>query len=346
MRRKRSPAITPADAEFAALRARLDEAEQTRDFRLVETMKEGAAVGAFEEAVVYANERLAEMLGSNIEHDVSTMVSALTAVIVPRFADWCALFTFGADGEETLELAGAAHADGERVALLRTEMTRIASGDHDPMIGAVLQTSTPRRIEVSAGASGEGAFSALGRALETRSFMVAPVRVQRRTCGVILAGKLQGAPPGADPTRGDADDVGVGFAEAFESSDELSGARLLVVDDDADGREIVAEVLRECQAEVRTADSADSAFSMLQNEPFDALVSDISMPGEDGYSLIGRVRTLPPERNGRILAVALTAFTRAEDRKRALVAGFNGHIPKPVDPQQLVLVLSKMIRQP
>jgi signal transduction histidine kinase/ActR/RegA family two-component response regulator len=149
------------------------------------------------------------------------------------------------------------------------------------------------------------------------------------------------APASLDGQEGEAAET----VESFEVSDQLSGARLLVVDDDDDGREIVAEVLRECQADVQTADSAHSAFSILQTEHFDALLSDISMPGEDGYSLIGRVRSLPPERNGRIPAVALTAFARAEDRRRALVAGFNGHIPKPIEPRRLVHVLSTMIRR-
>jgi PAS domain S-box-containing protein len=144
------------------------------------------------------------------------------------------------------------------------------------------------------------------------------------------------AGPDAEPTE---------LADGFEVSDKLSGARLLVVDDDNDGREIVAEVLRECQADVQTADSAHSAFSILQTEHFDALLSDISMPGEDGYSLIGRVRALPPEHNGCIPAVAVTAFARAEDRRRALVAGFNNHIPKPIEPRRLVHMLSSMIRR-
>jgi signal transduction histidine kinase len=149
------------------------------------------------------------------------------------------------------------------------------------------------------------------------------------------------APASLDAQSGEGAELGDGF----EVSDKLSGARLLVVDDDNDGREIVAEVLRECQADVQTADSAHSAFSILQTEHFDALLSDISMPGEDGYSLIGRIRALPPERNGRIPAVALTAFARAEDRRRALVAGFNSHIPKPIEPRRLVHVLSNMIRR-
>jgi PAS domain S-box-containing protein len=134
-------------------------------------------------------------------------------------------------------------------------------------------------------------------------------------------------------------------AKAFERSDELAGAHLLVVDDDTDGRELVAEVLRECKADVRMADSAAAAFDAIQKEPFDALLSDIGMPVEDGYSLIARVRTLPADKNGRVPALALTAFARGEDRRRALLAGFDGHLAKPIEPHELVVVLSSLIRR-
>lgn len=132
---------------------------------------------------------------------------------------------------------------------------------------------------------------------------------------------------------------------AFEQSEALSGVRLLVVEDDDDGRELLASLLRDCKASVTTADSSPCAFEILQNERFDALLSDISMPGEDGYTLIRRVRELAPEQNGQIPAVALTAYARNEDRKRALLAGFDSHIPKPIEPHELVLVLSSMIRR-
>ncbi|HEX3770250.1 MAG TPA: ATP-binding protein [Polyangiaceae bacterium] len=134
-------------------------------------------------------------------------------------------------------------------------------------------------------------------------------------------------------------------ARLFRETDDLAGTHLLVVDDDRDGRELVAEVLRECRAEVRVAESAAVAFDAMQRETFDALLSDIGMPGEDGYSLIARVRTLPVEKNGRVPALALTAFARGEDRRRALLAGFDGHLPKPVEPNELVLVLSNLIRR-
>jgi PAS domain S-box-containing protein len=134
-------------------------------------------------------------------------------------------------------------------------------------------------------------------------------------------------------------------SQAFHRGDDLEGTHLLVVDDDDDGRELVAEVLRECKADVKLADSAAAAFDAIQKEPFDALLSDIGMPVEDGYSLIARVRTLPVDKNGRVPALALTAFARGEDRRRALLAGFDGYLPKPVEPNELVLVLSNLIRR-
>jgi PAS domain S-box-containing protein len=151
--------------------------------------------------------------------------------------------------------------------------------------------------------------------------------------------------PCASAVRAHGDTIGANERPAFQPADQLAGARLLVVDDDTDGREFVATLLRGCNAQVETAESGASAFELLQRERFDALLSDISMPGEDGYSLIGRVRALPPEKNGRIPAVALTALARSEDRRRALVAGYDGHIPKPIEPQELMLVLLNMIHR-
>jgi PAS domain S-box-containing protein len=151
--------------------------------------------------------------------------------------------------------------------------------------------------------------------------------------------------PCIEAARTDRGVVGREPMKSFGCADELAGARFLVVDDDADGRDLVAEVLRVCKADVRQAENAADAYALLQKERFDALLSDISMPGEDGYTLIGRVRALPAEENGRIPAIALTAYARGEDRRRALLAGFDGHIPKPVEPHELVLVLANMIRR-
>ncbi|PTL76866.1 ATP-binding protein [Vitiosangium sp. GDMCC 1.1324] len=126
---------------------------------------------------------------------------------------------------------------------------------------------------------------------------------------------------------------------------DLSGVRVLVVDDEQDTRELLRVVLEERRAHVTTTSSAAEAFESLVREPPDLLVSDIGMPDEDGYALIRRVRALPPERGGRVPATALTAFTRLEDRTRALGAGFQGYVPKPVDPSELVMALANLINR-
>jgi CheY-like chemotaxis protein len=124
---------------------------------------------------------------------------------------------------------------------------------------------------------------------------------------------------------------------------ELYGLKLLVVDDDLDTRELLDWVLRRAGAEVATAGSAREALDALDKERFHLLISDIAMPDEDGYSLLKKVRALPPERGGRIPAVALTAHSMVQDRLQSLRAGFQSHVPKPVVPEELVEVLASII---
>jgi signal transduction histidine kinase/CheY-like chemotaxis protein len=116
----------------------------------------------------------------------------------------------------------------------------------------------------------------------------------------------------------------------------LHGLSVLVVDDDEESRDIVAEYLEGHQAIVRTAVSAGEAFDVLQRERVDVLLADIAMPGEDGYALIRKVRACRTSALGSIPAAALTAFARDEDRQRALQAGFHLHLAKPIDPKSLV----------
>ncbi|KFE70808.1 PAS domain-containing hybrid sensor histidine kinase/response regulator [Hyalangium minutum] len=123
---------------------------------------------------------------------------------------------------------------------------------------------------------------------------------------------------------------------------ELTGLRILVVDDEADAREMLRAMLEGCKAVVRTASSAQEGLRVLQEEPQDLLVSDIGMPREDGYTFIRKVRALPMGSSGRLPAVALTAYARVEDRTRALLAGFQSHVPKPVEPIELLAVLASL----
>ncbi len=129
---------------------------------------------------------------------------------------------------------------------------------------------------------------------------------------------------------------------AFQSRPELKGLRVLVVDDEEDARDLLAAVLEACGSIVTLAGSAADALAKIQAEAPDVLVSDIGMPGEDGYDLIRKIRAL--DRGADIPAAALTAYARAEDRRRALDAGFMMHIPKPVEPAELVAVIANLTR--
>jgi PAS domain S-box-containing protein len=133
-------------------------------------------------------------------------------------------------------------------------------------------------------------------------------------------------------------------AVSLANAPDLKGVRVLVVDDQADAREVVKAILEMCDAETVTAATAEEAFDKLGEEHFDVLLADIEMPGEDGYTLIRRIRGLPVERGGAIPAAALTAYASTQDRVRALDAGFQMHVPKPVQPLELVAVVASLAR--
>jgi CheY-like chemotaxis protein len=122
--------------------------------------------------------------------------------------------------------------------------------------------------------------------------------------------------------------------------------RALVVDDHEDSRRFVQTVLADCGAEVFVADSVDAALDVLSNTFVDVLVSDIGMPGADGYDLITRIREMEREHGGRIPAVALTAYAGEDNRDRALAAGFTAHVTKPVSPGALVHIIAEAIGRP
>ena len=123
---------------------------------------------------------------------------------------------------------------------------------------------------------------------------------------------------------------------------ELAGLKVLVVDDEDDARDWVAALLDHCKAIVLTASSAGQALELLRTHHPDVLVSDIGMPGEDGYGLIKKVRALTPADGGRVPAIALTAYARMEDRTRAMVAGFNMHVAKPIEPAELLITIANL----
>jgi PAS domain S-box-containing protein len=123
---------------------------------------------------------------------------------------------------------------------------------------------------------------------------------------------------------------------------DLDGVRVLVVDDGADVREVVSAVLGQCGAEVRAVATAGEALRALAEFAPDVLVVEVEMHGETGFSLIEKVRSLPADRGGQVPAAALSAYTRTDDRVQALLAGFQIHLPKPVQPAELVAVVASL----
>ncbi|HWQ35785.1 MAG TPA: response regulator [Blastocatellia bacterium] len=142
------------------------------------------------------------------------------------------------------------------------------------------------------------------------------------------------------------------MTEVFRSEDlsslaglrltSLDGLRVLIVEDDSDSRELLTTLFGRCRVDVRAVASCAEALRVIQDQKPDVLVSDIAMPGEDGYMLIRKLRQLDAEHGGLIPAIALTAFARDEDRDKALAAGFQAHLTKPVEPAELTAVVASL----
>lgn len=129
-----------------------------------------------------------------------------------------------------------------------------------------------------------------------------------------------------------------------ECPPELEGLKVLAVDDDADSRLLITAILQQCGVIVKTCESVSEAVLLIEEFAPDIVVSDIGMPVEDGYSLIKKMRT-GGQHERRIPTIALTAFARVEDRMRALSAGFDMHVPKPVEPAELMMVIASLVRR-
>jgi signal transduction histidine kinase len=125
----------------------------------------------------------------------------------------------------------------------------------------------------------------------------------------------------------------------------LSGMKVLVVDDEADAREVVAMILERSGVKVTVAASASEALGIFKREQPDVIVADIGMPGEDGFSFLQRLRELPSQKSSQTPAVALTAYASPQDRVRVLEAGFSQHVPKPVQPAELIAVIAGLAGQ-
>jgi PAS domain S-box-containing protein len=129
---------------------------------------------------------------------------------------------------------------------------------------------------------------------------------------------------------------------ALGDAPSLNGLRVLIVDDEPDTREMLKLMIEQFGAEVKVSASSAEALDALEQWKPNVLVSDIEMPGEDGYSLIRKIRSLEPARGGAIAAIALTAYARTEDRVRSLAAGYQMHIAKPAEPVELAIVIGNL----
>jgi CheY-like chemotaxis protein len=125
----------------------------------------------------------------------------------------------------------------------------------------------------------------------------------------------------------------------------LDGLHVLLVEDDDDSRKLLGTMLKRYGARVTSTKSAQEALSVFEGELPDVMISDIGMPDEDGYELIRKVRARPPEKGGRIPAIALTGYASKKDRERALSAGYHQHIAKPIEQADLIAAIAALIRQ-
>jgi PAS domain S-box-containing protein len=174
---------------------------------------------------------------------------------------------------------------------------------------------------VSANSEGEGKGATF-----TVSLPIAPVYQVDSSAGRVHPGARDLLPPN-------------------DITDRLDELKILVVDDEADTRELLRQGLEYCGATVSVAGSAAEAVEALMAQIPDILISDIGMPAVDGYDLIRQVRRLPATDGGKIPAIALTAYTRTEDRLQALRAGYDMHVPKPVELAELVAVAASVVRR-
>jgi CheY-like chemotaxis protein len=147
-----------------------------------------------------------------------------------------------------------------------------------------------------------------------------------------------GATPRVHPTAASGDDVPAGA--------RLDRLRVVVVDDDPDALDLAATILETAGASIRRCASAAEGLGALREWRPDVLISDIEMPGEDGYALIRKVRALDPSDGGKTPAIALTAYGRVQDRMLSLAAGYSMHVPKPVDPGELTMIVASVAGRP
>jgi CheY-like chemotaxis protein len=132
---------------------------------------------------------------------------------------------------------------------------------------------------------------------------------------------------------------------SYDCPERLDGLVVLVVDDEPDTREMLKAGLGQCGAQIIAVSSASEAMEAIEADVPHLLISDIGMPDEDGYELIKKIRALPAEKGGRLPAIALTAYARTEDRLQALRAGYQMHVPKPVEMAELTAVAVSLVQR-
>jgi CheY-like chemotaxis protein len=133
---------------------------------------------------------------------------------------------------------------------------------------------------------------------------------------------------------------------ASKEKTALAGRKILVIDDESDARELISRILTYCKATVIAAPTATEGLELLKSERPDVVISDVSMPDKDGYEFINEIRQLSPENGGNTPAVALTAFARADDVTKAISAGYQKHLCKPVDSFELIRVINQLVGGP